>query len=84
MQEFFSRLGGEFPSVVWLDPGDLLCDESVCVTEIDGVPLYKDRGHLNDMGARQMARKWLARYGNPLQPSSAQRSGQNRPVSGAQ
>ena len=84
VHEFFSRLGEEFPSVMWLDPGDLLCDERVCVAEIDGVPLYKDRGHLNDMGARQMARTWLARYGNPLQPSSPQRSRKNRPVSGTQ
>lgn len=31
-----------------------------------GIPLYKDPGHLNDIGARLLAKKWIATFGNPL------------------
>jgi len=33
---------------------------------MDDIPLYKDDGHLNDVGSRLLAKKWLAHFGNPL------------------
>lgn len=63
---FFAILKKEFPDVVWINVDELLCDRTKCITELDGIPLYKDRGHLNDVGSRLLAKKWLARFGNPL------------------
>lgn len=63
----FRELAREFPAVVWVDVGRLVCDRDICRTEMDGVPLYKDDGHLNNIGARLLAKKWLERYGNPLE-----------------
>lgn len=62
----FENLKKQFPDVVWVDPARVMCDGVRCATEIDGLPLYKDEGHLNDMGARLLAQKWLERFGNPL------------------
>lgn len=69
VRNLFDSLKQEFPDVIWIDPDQLLCNEQRCLTEMDGVPLYKDHGHLNDVGSRLLARKWLERYGNPLVPS---------------
>ena len=62
----FDELRREFPDVVWVDPAKSMCAEGRCMTELDGLPLYKDGGHLNDLGARLLARKWLERFENPV------------------
>lgn len=64
----YEKMRAAFPSVVWVTPDSLLCGARFCATEMDGVPLYKDGGHLNDVGSRALARKWLQRFGNPLIP----------------
>ena len=63
---FFAQLKQEFPEVVWVEPDKLLCDAKRCFSEMDGLPLYKDSGHLNDIGSRLLAKKWLETFGNPL------------------
>ena len=62
----FTSLAKEFPNVVWVRVDNLMCNENECVTEMDGIPLYKDGGHLNDIASRLLARKWLLQFGNPL------------------
>ena len=63
----FNGLAHEFPNVVWVNVDRLICRES-CLSEMGGIPLYKDDQHLNDVGSRLLARNWLERYGNPLVP----------------
>ena len=41
--------------VVWLE--DLLCDESRCTTELDGILLYRDGGHLSRAGSALIGRR---------------------------
>ncbi|WP_280647552.1 SGNH hydrolase domain-containing protein [Hyphomicrobium zavarzinii] len=36
---------------------DYLCDDAICRTEIDGVPLYRDAGHLSELGSRKVMAK---------------------------
>lgn len=66
VRTLYEQLASEFPRIEWIDLDKLLCDSNWCVTEMDDIPLYKDSGHLNDAGSRLLARKWLARFGNPL------------------
>lgn len=66
VRALFASLKEEFSDVIWVDPSTLMCDGEVCVTEVDGTPLYRDDGHLNDMGSRLLARKWISTFGNPL------------------
>ena len=62
----YVKMQAAFPDVIWVMPDKLLCGERFCETEMDGLPLYKDGGHLNVMGSRLLGRKWLDQYGNPL------------------
>ena len=66
VKDFFEALRAEFPDVVWLDPAAVMCNAQECVTEMNGTPLYRDDGHLNDVGSRLLARVWIERFGNPL------------------
>ncbi len=40
--------------IVWLP--DLLCDNVICRTALDGVPLYRDQGHLSYSGSEALLR----------------------------
>ncbi|MBW8312222.1 MAG: acyltransferase [Rhizobium sp.] len=71
----YKAVGREFPGVIWIDPGLLFCEESQCATELGGVPLYKDSGHLIDHGARLLAARLLDACGNPLEPGYSRRNG---------
>lgn len=66
VQAFFKALKTEFPSVIWVEPDRVLCNATRCFSEMDGLPMYRNQGHLNDFGSRLLARKWIERFGNPL------------------
>lgn len=66
VERFFGTLRAEFPEVTWLDPAAVMCTAQACVTEMNGTPLYRDDGHLNDEGSRLLARVWIEKFGNPL------------------
>lgn len=66
LTRFFAQLQQEFPELVVIEPDTLLCGPQACITELDGTPLYKDDGHLNDIGSRLLAQIWLQEFGNPL------------------
>jgi hypothetical protein len=40
-----------------LRPAEVMCDTSRCMTEVDGVTLYRDAGHLSREGSRWLGRK---------------------------
>jgi len=49
-----------------INPNKIICDQQHCYSSIDGVPLYKDGGHLNQIGSRLIAKKYIEKFGNPL------------------
>jgi len=44
-------------TVTALDMGKLICDEEICKTEQDDVPIYSDGGHLSKAGSAHLALK---------------------------
>jgi peptidoglycan/LPS O-acetylase OafA/YrhL len=57
-------------SVRLLDFSDVFCDVSTCKVEIQGVPIYRDRGHLNSVFARKLAPLLSEKLGQPIKPRS--------------
>ncbi|GAB4203243.1 MAG: acyltransferase family protein [Tibeticola sp.] len=39
-------------------PDEFLCRDGTCVVELDGVPLYRDTGHLSVVGSRLLGERW--------------------------
>ena len=39
-----------YPDVQWINPRKVLCDDERCQTVLNGIPLYRDESHLNNVG----------------------------------
>jgi len=57
-------------SVRLLDFSDVFCDVATCKVEMQGVPIYRDRGHLNSVFARKLAPLLSEKLGQPIKPRS--------------
>lgn len=64
--QLFKQLKTEYPSLIIIDPKRVQCSGKNCVTEIDGIPVYRDYWHLTDHASFIFGKEYLARYGNPL------------------
>jgi Predicted acyltransferases len=62
----FKNLQQDFPSLIIIDPKLVQCDGQNCKTEIDGIPLYRDVGHLNDYATKILGEQYVKQLGNPL------------------
>ncbi len=70
--QFVEELQEQFDHLVVIDPAKVMCDEHWCYSELDGVPLYKDSGHLNYEGSKLIGKLYIERFGNPFAtPASA-------------
>jgi peptidoglycan/LPS O-acetylase OafA/YrhL len=56
----------KFPQIVVIDPALVMCDELNCFSELEGVPLYRDGGHLNHIGSKLIGEIYIKRLGNPF------------------
>jgi peptidoglycan/LPS O-acetylase OafA/YrhL len=74
------KLAEKYPSIVIIDPAKVVCDTSRCVTELNGVPLYRDGDHLNHLGSKLMGQMYVRKFGNPFK-SPTQTDGLSTPVS---
>jgi peptidoglycan/LPS O-acetylase OafA/YrhL len=72
--KFVDQLTEQFDPLVVIDPAKVMCDETWCYSELDGVPLYKDGGHLNYEGSKLIGRLYSERFGNPFTSGDARGS----------
>src|SRR5690606_22406176 len=63
---FRQKAQRQFPEVMWINPRAVICGEARCQTVLNGIPLYRDEHHLNNVGAREISRVYRERFGNPL------------------
>lgn len=64
--QFVDQLTEQFDELVVLDPAKVMCFEAWCYSELNGVPLYKDGGHLNYEGSKLTGRLYIDQFGNPF------------------
>lgn len=64
--QLFEKLQQDYPSMIIIDPKDVQCHANHCLTEIDGVPIYRDVGHITDFASKTFGQWYLQTYGNPL------------------
>lgn len=62
----FSQLQKEYPTLQIFDPKKIQCQSGKCITAINGVPIYRDVGHINDFAAYYFVSRYLKDFGNPL------------------
>lgn len=64
--KFLLQLQVEFPNLLVISPDEVMCDQTVCHSEINDVPLYRDHGHLNQIGSELVGKLYVEKIGNPL------------------
>lgn len=62
----FVRLKTAYPALLVIDPKDVQCKAGVCMTNIDGVPVYRDVGHITDFASYWFGKEYVRMLGNPL------------------
>lgn len=63
----FAQLQKEFPTLIVIDPKKVQCENNYCITALDGTPIYRDVGHLNDFTSYKFGQEYIQKFSNPLQ-----------------
>ncbi|MFN1150122.1 acyltransferase family protein [Serratia liquefaciens] len=62
----FEALKKEHPNLIVIDIKDVQCSGNRCKTEVNGVSIFRDVGHLNDYAAHYFGEDYLKVKGNPF------------------
>lgn len=57
----FANIRSRFPEAIFVDPTSAICKDKICTPQIGKVPMYRDNGHLNDVGSRLIGQILLDR-----------------------
>lgn len=72
--EIFSELKINNPSILLINPRALYCDGEACKMTLNGLPLYRDDDHLNEIGAELLATEYLKVFKNPFSKTTLMNS----------
>lgn len=57
---YLSSIDNDFKKLKVIKPNSIICKTGECDQVINGVLIYRDRGHLNDVGSRELGRQLIA------------------------
>ncbi|WP_311886762.1 MULTISPECIES: acyltransferase family protein [unclassified Pseudomonas] len=66
LEQLFNELKAEYPGLIVIDPKIVQCKDAACMTTVDGLPVYRDIGHITDYASYKFGEMYLMRFGNPL------------------
>jgi peptidoglycan/LPS O-acetylase OafA/YrhL len=66
MDFILNQIKGEYPQLKVIDPLSVMCDQELCYSELNGIPLYRDSNHLNDISSKELGIKYSDLKGNPF------------------
>ena len=72
--ELVGRLEQNFDKLIIIDPTKVMCDEYLCYSELNSMPLFKDGAHLNYEGSKQIGKLYLQQIGNPFESGALESS----------
>lgn len=49
-----AEMNAKYSQLIVIDVNELICRDGQCLSEVDGIPLYKDNDHLNAEGSRKL------------------------------
>ncbi|ARB92343.1 acyltransferase family protein [Legionella longbeachae] len=62
----FYKMKRKYPQLIILDPKKVQCMQGICKADINGVPVYRDVGHITDYASYQLGTLYLQKFSNPL------------------
>lgn len=66
LNHLFDRMQRKYPQLVIMDPKKVQCQDNVCNSDLNGIPVYRDEGHITDYASYQFGYLYLQKFGNPL------------------
>ncbi|AWN75549.1 TPA: acyltransferase family protein [Legionella anisa] len=64
--QLFSKMKNKYPQLMIIDPKKVQCKKNICKADINGVPIYRDVGHITDYASYQLGGLYLQKFPNPL------------------
>lgn len=64
--ELFERLKRKYTQLIIIDPKQAQCLKGKCSADINGIPMFRDSGHITDYASYHLAIRYLQLYENPL------------------
>lgn len=64
--ELFNKMKLKYPELIIVDPKAVQCQHGTCQAALNGVPVYRDIGHITDYASFQLAELYLKKFHNPF------------------
>ncbi len=64
--DLFLRMKNKYAQLIIIDPKKAQCPKGRCKADINGVPVFRDAGHITDYASYHLAEIYLQHYKNPL------------------
>jgi hypothetical protein len=66
INQLFLKMKHKYPQLIIVDPKKVQCSKNICKADLNGVPVYRDVGHITDYASYQFGALYLQKYPNPL------------------
>lgn len=65
-ERLFAKMQFKYPQLLLIDPKAVQCLDNRCRADINGVPVYREGGHITDYASYQFGKLYLQKFGSPL------------------
>ena len=66
IKNLFGRMKRKYPTLITINPKKVQCPNNECRADINGIPVYRDVGHLTDYASYQLGKLYLEQFKNPM------------------
>jgi len=66
MSKMTALMKDKYSNLVVISPEHLFCEDGHCSMSLDGIPLYRDEDHLNEVGSSLLGIEYLRTFPNPF------------------
>lgn len=66
IKALFAKMQAKYPQLLVIDPKAIQCPQNRCKSDLAGVPVYRDAGHITDYASYEFGRLYLEQFANPF------------------
>ncbi len=66
LRQLFREMKMKHPQLVLIDPKKVQCQNQICTSDINGIPVFRDGVHITDYASYQLGSLYLQKFHNPL------------------
>lgn len=66
VDQLFNKMKIKYSQLILIDPKKVQCADGLCKADINGIPVYRDVGHISDYASYHLGQRYLKEFHNPL------------------